>query len=233
MGEPIVLNVRSMTISDIDAVIGWFDSIDDVSFFERSAVVPLPLEAVRENWKEDFACAAMPPKALWYIAEDRYGRPAAIGGLRLINYINGDAVLPAFVARHMRRQGVAVRLVAMLLDIALFRLRLVRVTTYYREDNLVSARITQRAGFHEEGRLRKAMLANGSHLDMVVMGLLREEWLARREPLRAELHCNTVLRYSGPGNEQYDWPRDAMADSLVPDLAARRDRLEACRVGIV
>jgi hypothetical protein len=96
--EPIVLTVRPMTIGDIDAVADWFDSIDDVSFFDRTAVVPTPIETVRESWKTDFHPAEMPPKALWYIVEDHAGRPAAIGGLRAVNYINGDAVLPAFVA---------------------------------------------------------------------------------------------------------------------------------------
>lgn len=230
--QPIVLSVRPMAFSDIDAVAGWFDSIDDVSFFDRNAVVPMPLEAVRESWKADLDPALMPPKALWYIAEDQSGRPAAIGGLRSINYINGDAVLPAFVARHVRGRGVGIRLVAMLLDAAFTRLRLVRVTTYYREDNVISARITQKAAFREEGRMRKALLANGCHLDMVVVGLLHDEWLARRELLHQELDCDTILRFSGPGNEQYDWPRGGRADSVVRDLAARRQRFEvASRAG--
>lgn len=225
--KPVVLSVRSMTTSDIDTVAEWFDNIDDVSFFDRAAVVPAPLEAVRENWKVDLDPAAMPPKAVWYIAEDPFGQAAAIGGLRSINYINGDAVLPAFVARPMRGRGVGIRLMAMLLDAAFTRLRLVRVTTYYREDNAISARITHKGGFREEGRLRKAVLANGCHFDMVVAGLLREEWFARREHLYGELDSDTVLRFSGPGNEQYDWPRGARADNLVCDLAARRERLEA------
>ncbi len=224
---PLELAVRPMTIGDIDAVAGWFDSIDDVSFFDRSAVLPMPLEAMRESWKGDLDPAAMPPKAMWYIAEEKSGRPAAIGGLRMINYINGDAVLPAFVARHLRARGVGIRLVAMLLDAAFTRLRLVRVTTYYREDNVISARLTRRAAFREEGRMRKALLANGRHHDMVVMGLLGEEWAVRREELQAELDGDTVLGFPGPGNEQYDWPRRPRADNLVRDLAARRERLEA------
>lgn len=232
--EPIVLNVRPMMIGDIEAVADWFGSIDDVSFFDRTAVVPTAIDAVRESWKRDFDPAAVPPVALWYIAEDHLGRPAAIGGLRSINYINGDAVLPAFVARPMRGRGVGIRLVAMLLDAAFTRLRLVRVTTFYREDNAISARITQKAGFREEGRVRKALLANGCHLDMVVMGLLQEEWVARRKDLQTELDGNTILRFSGPGNEQYDWPRAETPDNLVRDLAARRERLEATgRKGVV
>lgn len=232
--QPIVLSVRPMTTGDIDAVADWFDSIDDVSFFDRSAVVPMPLEAVRESWKGDLDPAATPPKALWYIAEDQSGRPAAIGGLRSINYINGDAVLPAFVGRHMRGRGVGIRLVAMLLDAAFTRLRLVRVTTYYREDNVISAGITRRAGFREEGRMRKALLANGRHHDMLVMGLLGEEWAVRREELQAELDGGTVLSFPGPGNEHYDWPRGQRPDNLVRDMAARRERLEAAgRKGVL
>lgn len=231
--DPIVLNVRPMTISDIDAVADWFDSIDDVSFFDRTAVVPTPIEAVREGWKTDFDPAAMPPQALWYIAEDQFGRPAAIGGLRTINYINGDAVLPAFVGRHMRGRGVGIRLIGMLLDAAFTRLRLVRVTTYYREDNVVSARITAKAGFRDEGRMRQALLANGCHYDMAIMGLLRDEWTARRETLQSELDGDVVLRFPGAGNEQYDWPQGRRPDNLVCDLAARRTRHGAAgRTGV-
>lgn len=83
--------------------------------------------------------------------------------------------------------------------------------------------------FCEEGRIRKALLANGRHLDMVAVGLLREEWLARREMLHEELGRDTVLRFIGAGNEQYAWPRGAMADTLVMDLAARRKEAQFAR----
>jgi RimJ/RimL family protein N-acetyltransferase len=222
----LVLSVRPMTLDDIDAVAGWFDSVDDVLLFDRSAIVPASLEAIRENWKTDLDPAAMPPKALWYIAEDESGCPAAIAGLRSINYINGDALLAAFVSRHMRGRGVGVRLTAMALDAGFTRMRLVRVTAYYRDDNAITARITRRLGFCEEGRLRKSLLTVGCHHDMVVMGLLQEEWLARRDALNGELDEATVLRFPGQGNAQYDWPRRERTDNLVRDLAARRERLE-------
>ena len=229
----LVLNVRPMRLEDIDALAGWFDCIDDVLLFDRSAVVPASLEAIRENWKADLDPAAMPPKALWYIAEDPSGRPAAIAGLRSINYINGDALLAAFVSRHMRGRGVGVRLAAMALDAGFTRMRLVRVTAYYREDNAITATITRRLGFCEEGRLRKSLLAVGCHFDMVVMGLLQDEWLARRDALNDELDESTALRFPGRGNEQYDWPRRERTDNLVRDLAARRERLEvAGRKGV-
>jgi RimJ/RimL family protein N-acetyltransferase len=35
-----------------------------------------------------------------------------------------------------------------------------------------------RAGFREEGRLRERQFKNGRYVDLIVMGLLRSEWLA-------------------------------------------------------
>lgn len=229
----LVLTARPMTLGDVDALASWFDCIDDVLLFDRSAVVPASLEAIRESWKADLDPAAMPPKALWYIAEESSGRPAAIAGLRSINYLNGDALLAAFVSRHMRGRGVGVRLSAMVLDAGFTRMRLARVTSCYREDNAASAGILRSTGFCEEGRLRKALLANGRRHDLFVLGLLQEEWLARRDALNAELDDVTAVRFPGQGNEQYDWPRRERTDNLVRDLTARRERLEvAGRKGV-
>lgn len=227
-GNHVLLTVRPMGLSGLDAVAGWFDSLDDLSFFERSAVAPQSLEALRESWKADLV-PTMPPPACWYIAEEPSGRPAAIAGLRFINYINGNAVLAAFVGRHMRGRGVGTRIAAMLLDLGFDRLRLVRVTTYCREDNHQSAKVLAKIGFCEEGRIRKALLVNGRQVDVLVLGILREEWLACRDTLHQDLARDTVLSFAGPGNEQYAWPRERMADNVVPSLAARRNQARICR----
>jgi RimJ/RimL family protein N-acetyltransferase len=146
-----------MTISDIDAVAGWFDSIDDVSFFDRNAVVPTPLDAVRESWKADLDPAASPPKAVWYIAEDRTGRPAAIGGLRIDQLYQRRCSAAGLRGPAPAGARCRIRLIAMLLDAAFTRLRLVRVTTYYREDNVISA------SDHPQGRFpRGGPVAQGA-----------------------------------------------------------------------
>lgn len=36
-------------------------------------------------------------------------------------------------------------------------------------------------GFVEEGRMRRQLFANGQYVDMVVMGLLRDQWRARQK----------------------------------------------------
>lgn len=204
--SPSVFSMRAMGLSDVDAIAAWFENLDDLSLFDRNAPAPMGLEALREYWKADFAAGPPPPKAYWYIARGSSGEPAALGGLQSINYFHGDAILPVFVARQVRGRGIGIRLTGMLLDLAFDRLRLTRVTTYYREDNEVSARMIRKAAFTEEGRLRKAWLCDGRYLDMVVAGVLREDWARGRDKLRNELDGRTILKFSANSSERYAWP---------------------------
>jgi hypothetical protein len=86
-----------------------------------------------------------------------------------------------------------------MLDMAFDRLRLRRVTTYFRSDNLRTERLTTRAGFQQEGRIREAWFVDGRHLDCILVGLLREEWLAHRDALRAELAGPIEVVLGRPG----------------------------------
>jgi diamine N-acetyltransferase len=56
--------------------------------------------------------------------------------------------------------------------------RRIWLETYALNERAVRA--YRAAGFVEEGRLREHAFYNGHYVDALVMGLLREEWLARR-----------------------------------------------------
>jgi RimJ/RimL family protein N-acetyltransferase len=56
--------------------------------------------------------------------------------------------------------------------------RRIWLETYALNERAVRA--YRAAGFIEEGRLREHAFYNGRYVDALVMGLLREEWLARR-----------------------------------------------------
>ena len=210
---PYVLSIRALEMSDIDAIATWFGDPEDLSFFERNSPLPKGRDALRESWKEDLATGPAPAKAFWYVACDTADVPVAIGGLQTINYPSGDCVLPIFVARAMRGRGIGIRLIGLLLDFAFDSLRLTRVTTYYREDNEISARLIERAAFKEEGRMRKAWFCKGRHLDMMVAGVLREEWAKRRNALQGELDRKTILRFGTGGSERLTWPRGSSSTS--------------------
>jgi RimJ/RimL family protein N-acetyltransferase len=206
-----VFAVRPMKMSDIDDIATWFENLDDLSLFDRNSPAPMGLEALREYWKADLAAAPPPQKAYWYIARGPDVAAAALGGLQSINYFHGDAVLPVFVAPSARQQGLGLRMTCLLLDLAFDRLHLARVTTFFREDNEISSRMIRKAAFREEGRLRKAWLCNGRRLDMIVAGVLREDWTNCREELRGALDPQTILKFGADASERYAWPSSASA----------------------
>lgn len=198
--------MRPMNLDDIDTITGWLQDVDDLSLFDRTLTLPPGKDAVQSSWKADFAEAKF-PTAYWFIVESAAGRPVAIGGLQSINYVHGDAVIPILVSRAARGEGLGLCISILMLDMAFDRLRLRRVTTYYRADNSRTARLIERAGFVEEGRLREAWLVEGRFLDCVVVGLLRDEWHARRDALKAELDGSVEVLLGTPASISAAKPR--------------------------
>jgi RimJ/RimL family protein N-acetyltransferase len=194
-----VLFIRPMVLSDIATIAHWFSDPDDLALFERSAPLPPGRDMLEARWKDDLTAASNEAKAYWYIVCHETGAPVAIGGLQSIDYINGNCVLPIFIAKTMRGRGVGIRLTALLLDFAFNKLRLTRVTTYYREDNRISAKLVARAAFKIEGTMRKSWFVNGKHLDMIMAGVLQEDWLKSRAALLAALGDSIVLQIGEAG----------------------------------
>jgi hypothetical protein len=75
----------------------------------------------------------------------------------------------------------------------------------------------RKAGFKEEGRLRRAWLSDGKYLDMIVAGVLHEDWATRRDLLRRELDQRTILRFGGSTNGRHAWPGNGASESAVKD----------------
>jgi RimJ/RimL family protein N-acetyltransferase len=63
-----------------------------------------------------------------------------------------------------------------LLDFAFNDLNLHRVYLHVFSNNIVAIRMYKKIGFVQEGILRKAAYINGTYIDVLVMGLLREEY---------------------------------------------------------
>ncbi len=188
-----------MCLDDLSAIADWFWDFDDVALFERSLPFPVGMDTMRESWRAALS-ASDPPKACWYIAETAEKTPVAIAGLQAINYIHGDAVLPMFVSKPMRGKGVGTALTLTLLNLAFDRLRLHRLTTFYRDDNETTHRALQRLGFTEEGRTREGWFADGVRRDQVQVGLLKTEWLARRAEIPGgdKVYSEVALDDLGP-----------------------------------
>ena len=175
----VSVRLKPLGLDDIPRIAEWFWDFEDVALFDRTLPVPINADAMRESWRASLEYAAS-PRAYWFIAEDADQTPLGVAGLESVNYIQGDAVVPAFVAKNSRGSGLATAMLAGLIDLAFDQLRLHRLTTFYREDNGASRHTLEKVGFVEEGRFREGWFADGLRRDVVIVGLLRSEWAERR-----------------------------------------------------
>jgi diamine N-acetyltransferase len=75
-----------------------------------------------------------------------------------------------------RGQGMGLRASQLCLQHAFDDLNLHRIWLQVRSDNLPALKLYQRLGFVEEGRLRQAAFKQGQYVDLLIMGLLADEF---------------------------------------------------------
>jgi RimJ/RimL family protein N-acetyltransferase len=78
-----------------------------------------------------------------------------------------------------RGKGYGTEAVRLLLDVAFRDLNLHRVSAHVFSGNATALRVYEKAGFVREGLLRKAAHIDGEYVDVVVMGIVREDYAAR------------------------------------------------------
>jgi diamine N-acetyltransferase len=75
-------------------------------------------------------------------------------------------------------QGYGTLAMQLLLQHCFESLNLNRVALEVYEDNLRAIRSYEKAGFVQEGRKRQAMYKDGQYLDILMMSILRHEWMS-------------------------------------------------------
>ena len=84
--------------------------------------------------------------------------------------------------RHDRRgKGYAAEAIGIVLRYYFDELRYQKATIQIADFNAASIRLHEKLGFQQEGRLRRHGFTHGTHHDMLVYGLLAEEWRERSD----------------------------------------------------
>lgn len=197
--------MRPLEKTDFPTIVKLFADLDDLSLFDRSLRVPLNLESLEKSWADIFASANQ-NNGYWFAIQEKKKNLAGVIGIESVNFINRDGVVPMYIENRFRKRGIGTRALALLLDIAFLQLGLNRLTSYYRADNHASRALTERVGFREEGRMRRAWFADGRYIDMIVIGMLGEEWMQRRKTLAEELDDTVVLSFGDSPSGAWSWP---------------------------
>lgn len=94
-----------------------------------------------------------------------------------IEWSNGNGFLKlGFGAAEDRGKGYGTQALGMLLRFAFAELNLFRVTAMVPEYNLAAIALLKKFGFIEEVRRRQSLERDGRRWDLLVFGLLSEEW---------------------------------------------------------
>ena len=203
--------VRPLEKPDIPTISRWFVDLDDLSAFDRSVRIPLSLDASEKAWSDAVGNDGSNGK-YWFAIDDEENQTIGVIGLESVNLINGDAVLALCMAKSARNKGIGIRSAALVLDVAFQQLGLNRLTSYFRTDNDATRHLAKRAGFRQEGCMRQAWFVGGQHVDKIVVGILRQEWMERRMALAEELDTKTVVTFGRHSSRNWSWPPTDVGD---------------------
>jgi len=176
------VSLETVDIDKIDLVNQWFN---DPLITKNLNVGVLPMS---KDKTRDFLVRAQTPTATDRVFSINAldlpeGEEAYIGHIALhrIRSIDRTAELGIVIGmRQHLNKGYGTEAIKVLLDFAFREMNLNRVSLTYKDFNLRGQKAYQKAGFQEEGRLREQVYNNGRYWDMVIMGILKKEYLAEK-----------------------------------------------------
>lgn len=174
-GEKVIL--RPVNADDIPRMHAFQQEVE-LAGLDCSFPTPAPLERIQANYqdwiKED------PHKVFFAIEAD--GKYIGDCGLMGLGDPHGTAELGIFIGdREYWGRGYGRDAVRLLLRYGFHYRGLRRIGLGTHANNLRAIRCYLACGFIEEGRSRKAVWVEGEYVDVVSMGILREEWLAQNQ----------------------------------------------------
>ena len=112
------------------------------------------------------------------IVGEQDDQPIGLTGLTEVNERDRRAVVGTWLGRPYWGCGANEESKALILRFAFDSLGLGRVSAYAHPENVRSIAALERIGFEREGVLRGWHVHRGERRDVVILGLLREEWEA-------------------------------------------------------
>ncbi len=172
-----MIKLVPFTPSHFRTLARWFESERDVVQWGGSSVT-FPLDDMQLQAMLDEGRSEPPARLCWMAAE--HGELIGHAQLRL-DWRDGNATLSRVaIAPGARGRGLAVPMVALVIDEAFALPAIGRIELNVYGFNTPAIRTYERLGFAKEGVRRSSALVGSERWDTVVMSLRRVKWASER-----------------------------------------------------
>jgi RimJ/RimL family protein N-acetyltransferase len=174
--DAATVRLRPLAERDLPLLLRWSNDPEVRHWLHRSERPPSTLELERELHEQRLR----DPLSVDWCIETSDGGPIGVLRLRGIDEAHTRAELGVYIGEKDRwGRGHGTDAIRRVLRFAFEELGLRRVWLITDADNARGIRCYQKCGFAQEGVLRGHRLRYGRPLDMLAMGVLREEWEAQ------------------------------------------------------
>ena len=176
MIEGKLVNLRAREMSDVERMTRWINDREVTRFM--GGAYPWSSDA-EEAFVRTTTSAPMAFADVRLAIETKDGTHIGGCGLHRASPENRNAELGIMIGEKAYwSKGYGSDTVATLVRFAFEEMNLNRVELHVYDFNERGQAAYRKCGFVEEGRMRDAHYAEGAYSDVVVMALLREEWMA-------------------------------------------------------
>lgn len=168
--------LRAIEESDFELL---FDMANSPEIEIQTGMGSYPLSSTEQKeWMRNFRNS---DHCLRFVIELNNGKSIGLITLSNINNRNGTAFIHYKIRNRIedRIKGDIFDAVYGVLDYAFMFLRLNCVEGAIRTDNVMSRKLARKLGFTEEGVMRQRIYSNGEYHDMVMISMLKEEFVSR------------------------------------------------------
>ena len=129
---------------------------------------------MQEQWYQEISLSSTSQRYIARLKKDQ----TFVGVFRIdrMDLRNSSAIVGADVVPELRRQGMATEMFKYFLDYLFRGCGLNRLGLETLAINTGAIKMYKQLGFKQEGQLRKAIFRKNMFQELIVMGLLREEW---------------------------------------------------------
>jgi len=119
----------------------------------------------------------------WIIKFD--GKPVGIASLSNIDWKNKITEWGFYISDESTRgRGIGSATLYKLMSYVFDKMNFNKMGTIVLENNHVAMNLYEKFGFKKEGKLKQKLVRDGIYIDVILMGILREEWQNIKEKYR-------------------------------------------------